>query len=372
MNFSIRKHIKNLIFVSIFLVAILVIYSTKNDFDSMLNIIKNMQLSFVFLAILILILSYVFESLILYLLINKVNHTKHKYPFSHAILLNFSGQFFNGITPFSSGGQPFQIYYLSKKKRLSISRVTLTLLASFILFQLTIFLYSILSISTRYNFFKAHIPNVFYIILIALIVNLIVPTFVFLLSEIPPFKRFIVDKVLVGISSFFLFKRLNKHIPKIEKHIDDFRKEIRMFLKNKVLILISLLVSLLRLAMFFSIPAILFLALGYYETVETYWYEMLVGAALVNMVSSIIPLPGGTGGAEIMFITVFSSVFGFDDVVVASVSIVWRVITYYLALIIGMLSFYIITRKRFCKPLSNDNVFEEIEFSESSDVTSIL
>ena len=35
--------------------------------------------------------------------------------FTDSYLIGCSEHFYNGITPFSAGGQPFQIYYLNKR-----------------------------------------------------------------------------------------------------------------------------------------------------------------------------------------------------------------------------------------------------------------
>ncbi len=365
MNFNMKKHIFNIIIVLIILFAILFVYFIKNDFNSIIDIIGDMQLKFVFLAILLLLLSFTLEGVILFILLNR---NGQKYSLFSSILLVFSGQFFNGITPFSSGGQPFQIYYLSKKK-FSTSRVTLTLLASFIIFQTSVFTYSIISISTRYSFLRTHIPNLFFVILTALLINLIVPVFVFSLSKFPKFRYFIIHKVIYGLSCIFFLRFLRKFIPNIEKFIDNFTREIEIFIKNKLLILSAFALSLLRLGLFFLIPMILFLSLGYYDIVSEYWYEMIIGAAIVNMVSSAVPLPGGTGGAELMFITVFSKAFGFDNLTATSVSIVWRGITYYFALLLGAVSFFTITRKRFLKPIEAhsdaENTIDNVKINDN-------
>ena len=61
---------------------------------------------------------------------------------------------------------------------------------------------------------------------------------------------------------------------------------------------------------------------------------LLLGIVLAEYTGTLMPLPGGTGGFELFFLTVFATIFGGVEVVVAV--ILWRIITYILPIINGV------------------------------------
>ena len=54
---------------------------------------------------------------------------------------------------------------------------------------------------------------------------------------------------------------------------------------------------------------------------------MLCSQAYVSMVSSLVPLPGGSGAAESSFLVFFQDIFDADKM--KSAILLWRTITYY-------------------------------------------
>ena len=60
-------------------------------------------------------------------------------------LFGMSEHFFNGITPFATGGQPFQIYALSKKK-VDLSTSTGLLMMNFIIHMCASNLFALISL----------------------------------------------------------------------------------------------------------------------------------------------------------------------------------------------------------------------------------
>ena len=56
-------------------------------------------------------------------------------------------------------------------------------------------------------------------------------------------------------------------------------------------------------------------------------FDMLCAQAYVNMVSSLMPLPGGSGVAEYSFSAFFASYFTPETM--KSAILIWRTITYY-------------------------------------------
>ena len=95
----------------IIVLTIVVLYlSLKDDYNKILPLLFEVNLIWLFISYLF-VLSYTFlKSIVTY---NIINNFK-EYSFIKTFKLQFMTFFFNAITPFSSGGQPFQVYVLNK------------------------------------------------------------------------------------------------------------------------------------------------------------------------------------------------------------------------------------------------------------------
>ena len=99
--------------------------------------------------------------------------------------------------------------------------------------------------------------------------------------------------------------------------------------KNKrLLVNISFLV-ILQLTFMFSIPYMIYRAFNFSGASI---FDMITAQAIVTMISSFMPLPGGSGAAESSFYLFFSMFFTENTIKSAILS--WRLITYFLNIII--------------------------------------
>ena len=113
--------------LSIFLVW----YFLKDNYKVSLEVLHNANLWWLLLAIIIYLVYFLLETLLLKKLVN--NHKKD-YSFLSAFKLYLMTKFFNGITPFSLGGQPLQVYELSKNK-VPVTKSILVIVENFIILQ---------------------------------------------------------------------------------------------------------------------------------------------------------------------------------------------------------------------------------------------
>ena len=83
----------------------------------------------------------------------------------------------------------------------------------------------------------------------------------------------------------------------------------------------------------YSIPYFIFCAFEGWQ--PAMWSHILTLAVMVDLAACFMPLPGGTGVAELSFVALFSSLFSTGNVFWAL--IIWRVASYYIYIIQGLL-----------------------------------
>jgi uncharacterized protein (TIRG00374 family) len=74
--------------------------------------------------------------------------------------------------------------------------------------------------------------------------------------------------------------------------------------------------------------------------VELWLYSIVLGD-LISYITNIIPIPGGSGAAEIVFISAFSLIFSPVNLL-TSVMLVWRIFGYFMRIIVGFIVFVIL------------------------------
>ncbi|MBC8609601.1 Uncharacterised protein family (UPF0104) [uncultured Ruminococcus sp.] len=293
------------------------------------NALRSAKPVFIGGAILCMVGYWLFESLALYLVANRMHQ---KLSFSESIKTSMVGQLFNCITPFASGGQPIQAYRL-KQFGIPVGKASCILLAKFIVYQVVLTIYSLILILLRFSFFVSEVSSFEYLVLLGFGVNCVV---VFLLIGVGFFPKGS-KKALYGLTSLLgklhLVKDRDKMRAKIDKELDEFYTSFRQLKENLTVLLAPCLVTVLQLTIFFTVPYCICLALG---VADPQYLTIISAAAFVLMISSFIPLPGGSGGAEGGFYLLFSMFFPTAGLVAVTI-VLWRIMTFYLPIVVGFI-----------------------------------
>ena len=342
---------KYLIYIFILLVVtILAVYFVmKQDPKAVLDVILSCDVSWLLVSILVVIFYFVVEGVILMILAKMY---RRKYPFYKGLLNSFIGIFFSNITPSSSGGQFAQAYTFSKQG-VKVTNAASILFMHFILYQIVMVLFSLVILIFKYNSLKAttsHINilgfnfSIIQISLIGFVINTFVIVGLFLLAFSRRLHNFIVTKGLSFLSKLKLVKNKEEQVIKINTKVETFRLEFKRLIQNwPVLIVVSILL-LVRLIIISCVPYFLAKSMGlkfassnelinFIDTTSMTW--------LVSSITQMVPIPGGSGGAELVFQNLFGGTFFINatNADISALDLLWRSVTFYLGLIIGFVVF---------------------------------
>lgn len=330
-----------LIIISFAALFFYVIYT--EGFGNIVNGFKTTN-HFILTAAFSLIIAYWFlESVILHLII-KVFHPEQR--FASTVRTSMIGQFFNCVTPFASGGQPMQAYSLLKSGvPLGIS--TCSLLIKFIIYQITLTVYSLAALIFKFNYFAGSISGFKYLVLLGFTVNTVI---VAALLSVFFFRNFTLKAARVIINFLHkikIVKQPEAACEKADKEINEFYRSFTMLKNHFSMVVKCSLLSALQLTVFFMIPYILALAFGIQNISAV---NLISAQAFVTMVSSFVPLPGAAGGAELSFYVFFEMYFQKS---VSIAMLLWRIITFYLPIAVGI--FFVFNRKKEVVLNENEN-----------------
>lgn len=237
------------------------------------------------------------------------------------------GKYYDNITPFGSGGQPFQIYYLKKRglpngacAALPIAGF-LVLQAAFVLVALVVFIFNgSVAENVAAIRISAYIGLAFY---------LFVPFCIVLLTIIPKTFSGAVRACVKVLHKIHIVKDYDVTVEKIFSSLGEYRESLKILWKSPRLLIKLLIYSVIYQVAILSIP---FFVLRAFGGVHSWWMIFSLMTFIYSAIT-IIPTPGNAGAAEGSFYAVFSTLtsgYLFWGVVI------WRVLCYYSWLAAGL------------------------------------
>lgn len=310
----------------IFLIILLIYIISTDNMANVVDALRNINPIFLFISLVLIIGYWISEASILRILLKDA---AEKLSFKRILSITLAGQFFNGITPFASGGQPAQLYLLHKYK-VSVGKGASVLTKKFIAYQAALVLYGSAVLLFMSGFFKEHISNFIYLGIIGFLVNLAVILMLVLVAVSPRTIKKIIISITRALRKRMNYLRVTRKSIGIIRSVDLFHTHMKDAGKEMGSLGIAFTLSLVQLTLFFLIP--ITIGLGFQLTFSSL-LNVIGASAFVSMVTAFIPLPGAAIGAEGSFYMVFRIFYPANIIITAL--LLWRVITYYLPIAIG-------------------------------------
>jgi len=317
---------KRNVIILLVLTIIILYFTLKDNFFEILNALLNINIIWLIISYL-LVLSYTFfKSLVTHDILNKLKKNKFKKIFTIQMITFF----FNAITPFSAGGQPFQVYMFNKAGNTLVDS-TNTVVQESMIHQISLLLVVVISLILN-NFFNIYKIDNFLLIflIIGFLANVFTVSLLFVISNAKKLDKIIVNFIINIVN---VFKKINKQETKekIYESLEKFNENSKILLKNKFRFIRLILTNSAALVCLYLVPLTLTFSLNNFYAFDAITSIVLV--TFTSIMSSFIPLPGGIVGQEYVFTVLFSAYL--IDPFLGTLMILWRFITYYLPLTIG-------------------------------------
>lgn len=240
------------------------------------------------------------------------------------------GRYYDAVTPLATGGQPFQVTYLMGRGVSSAAALSIPI-AKLFFFQLSWFIFSsaclIASfVDTSFNSF-VNIASI-----VGFVLSFAVMFLTLFLSVSKNVGKKLVAKTLKLLQKMKIIKNYEKQYQRVMNYVEDYQNIMRQYVKNPKDFIIELLFTILRTLAVYSLPYFIFCTFNGF-TAGVY-FKFLAMGVLVDLASSFIPLPGGSGMNEVSFSLMFGLYFESGPLFWAM--LLWRFFTYYIYLILGL------------------------------------
>ena len=333
------KNFKKNSIILLILTVIVLVFVLKDDFFSIVDSLKRVNLLWISIAFLLQVGMIFFESLAFDKIIKSY---KKDHPFKNTFKLAVITKFFNGITPFSSGGQPMQVYYL-KKDGFRLTKATNIIMQNFILYQLALVTVGTISLGLNMYFdYFASTKLLKYLVTTGFIINSLVMVGLFIISFSKRFNKFIINLALNILTKLKIVKNREEQEAKWMEICIDFHEGATYIKNNKFLCFKGYIYNIIALIMLYLIPFFVFKALN--TSINLSLVGVIVASSYVAIIGSFVPVPGASGGIEFGFLQFFGNFLGGS--ILSAGLLIWRTITYYLPIFIGGLVFNLRREKR--------------------------
>lgn len=245
------------------------------------------------------------------------------------------GRYYDCVTPMSTGGQPFQIYYL-KKHGLNAAQSVAVPMGRYVFTQITaVTFFTGVLISTFFGSIGGGVATtvVSAASWIGYVLNFGVIFLVMLFSINKKIGSKLVGWFIKLGHKMKLVKNYDKTYNSVIKIVDDFQSSMKYYIKNPKTFILGFLVTGASYVLNYTIPFFIYCTFAGYEV--GLWGSILVRCVMIDLASSFIPLPGGTGASELSFTTLFASFFVGGKLFWAL--LLWRILTYYGYIIQGLI-----------------------------------
>ena len=242
--------------------------------------------------------------------------------FRDLMAVEASGNFFGNLTPMQMGALPSQIYQLTKAG-LSVGAASATQFTRFIMFQLGVVLFAAVMLWAKLGFFLSSYGDIVFLNLIVFAGHALELIGLFIVCLCPNFVRRVGSALLRWANGHGWVKNYDKWDEMINVQVSQFSTAFRRSAANVPDMVLTLIITMSQLAFLYMIPWFVLQAFG----VEADFLTCLAAGSMVQLVSTAVPLPGGTGGAEGGFALFFGPMLGSSA---TAGFLVWRVVTFFL------------------------------------------
>ena len=283
-------------------------------------------------------------------------YVQKKCTWLYSIKLALIGLFYGALTPCQSGSQPAQLVYM-KRDGMSASVSTPLLASKFLLWQIAEGTIATITIPFCWNFVHAINPYLLIVLVIGYMINAaaIIAGVLVIWNQnaVRKLSRFVVR---IGLKMRIL-KDQARWETETEQFIQNYKSSIDLLFAHKKTAVLSLVLTFLEILTYFGVTYFIYLACTGHVFSLMRMLEIISIQSVLTMSVTFIPVPGATGASEGGFYLYFASVFPGSMMFIGMM--LWRLATYYMNLLAGVVMLIVdaLTGKR--KPLAPDSPPQE-------------
>ena len=194
-----------------------------------------------------------------------------------------------------------------KKDKLPIPVTTLILMIVTITYKAVLVVIGVLICFLGGDFLRGYLGDYMWVFYLGVGLNVFCVTFMMILVFAPGLAKWIMVKGLKLIEHFRFLKPKTTRLEKLEASMDQYHETAAFWASHKLVILKVLLITMVQRILLFTVTYWVYRSLGFHG------YSIITLTILQSVISvsvDMLPLPGGMGISESLYLVMFAPVFG--------------------------------------------------------------
>ena len=301
------------------------------------QIADTLQVHWIFLMLAAVVGMWALEGICLHIITKRIYAD---WPLRYSLVVGMIGLLYGALTPFSTGGQPMQIFYM-RKMGMDTGKAGAIIAVKTVVYQVVMVVFALVMVFWKLPYFQESVSNFAFIIIIGLVTNLVFVVAVLFFA----INQKLTDKGLRAVIKFLhkirLCKRPEERYEKLHKEFGIFYESTRLMGKAWRIYFYTVLFTIVQVFFTCVVPYCIYRSFNFHTESAT---TMIAAQSFVTMVSAFVPLPGASGGAEGSFALYFGKFF-LNNTLVPAIFI-WRIATYYMTILVGGIVYWFGNRFR--------------------------
>ena len=348
---------------------------STNGISAFMNIAGDLKAQWIIAIFIAIIGMWALEGACLHMITLKIYKN---WPLRYSLMIGMIGLLYGALTPFSSGGQAMQIYYM-KKLGMDIGKSGAIIAVKTLVYQVVGVAFAMIMVFSNLSYFNSEVSNFAYITIIGLSANFLFVSGVLFFSFCPKATNKIIRFIVFILHKMKICKNPEEQYNKWTSGFAVFYESTKLMGRSFSVYIYTILITVVQLLCTFLIPYFVYRSFGLQGASPL---PMIAAMAFTNMVSAFVPLPGASGGAELSFALYFEPFFK-NNLLVPAI-FVWRMCTYYFTIIVGACctiwgsksrKYELVLSDVMAKQIKSDKSiqesFDKIAAQESSDIEQI-
>ena len=327
-----KKSIKNFIFFLILIAITFYVIFRDQSVSEILKIVSSVDKKFIAIAIVAMTLFFVCETINLTRTLKALGEKSNFFRNFRYTLIGF---FFSSITPAASGGQPMEIYYMSKDG-IAAGNSTLALLINLTTMQIATISIALISLIFNYQYMNT-------VLIICFIIGILLNASALALLLVSICSKRVTNAIInfvVKVLKFFKVKNIESKQEWLNSELSKYQTNADYVKSHKVLILKTVIMTFVQFLIYYSISYWIYRSFGYNKANV---FEILSMQAVLFATVSGIPSPGAVGVSEGAFLEIYRNIYTKEQI--KSSMLLCRGVNFYLFVLISFVIVIMYTLK---------------------------
>ncbi len=238
------------------------------------------------------------------------------------ISVEASGIFFGNLTPMQMGSTPAQIYRLTKAGQ-NVGEAGAIQFTRFIVYQFGLVAWCAILLIARMPFFTRQYGDITLISVFSFGGHVCILLAIFAIALMPRTVMKVAHWLISVLSRVGVARdRAAGWHEFVDSEVMAFSDKFKLAAGHLSSMALTVVITMMQLAFFYLVPYFLMLSFGHHDVD---FFSVMAASAFVQLLSSAVPLPGGTGGAEGGFALFLGHFYG--NAATAGY-LLWRLITF--------------------------------------------